>query len=344
MPKPPLVSVVMPVYNGDLYLCESIDSILNQTFSDFEFIIINDGSTDGTGEILKLYEQLDKRMRVYNQEHSGVTASRNRGCRLARGKYIAPMDADDVSLPDRFAKQVRYLKAHPEIGILDTWVERINKKGILINVWRSPTTSNVIKWEFFFGNPLRHSSIMMRRDVVEPLDFYGNFSFIEDFYLLARALDVTQVASLPEVLSQIRYHEDSLSKQIIREQHKFGREIIRSLIAKQLSKEVSIEAVRTLYYMNRSPVISSLEEIDSAADLLMQLYESFIKTVSMNSEEAGKISHSAGNKFFDLAKLAGKKSITKSIVIFTYAFRLNPWILYTRIVVNGIKRILRSLK
>src|ERR1051326_97584 len=115
MIEAPPISVVMAVYNSEQTAPESIDSILQQTFSDFEFIIVDDGSTDATGEILRGYAELDKRIQVYTQQRSGLIASLNRHCRLARGRYIARMDADDISLPDRFEKQFRFLEAHPEI-------------------------------------------------------------------------------------------------------------------------------------------------------------------------------------------------------------------------------------
>ena len=107
MPTNPIVSVVMPAYNVELYVEEAVRSILNQTFRDFEFIIVDDGSTDRTPEILRTFT--DPRIRLlFNEKNEGNYPARNRGCRLARGKYIAVMDADDVALPERLEKQVRF--------------------------------------------------------------------------------------------------------------------------------------------------------------------------------------------------------------------------------------------
>ena len=125
----PKISVVMPAYNAAEYLDEAIRSILNQTFRDFEFIIINDGSTDDSISILDKQQKLDSRIRVYHQENQGMIAALNRGCRLARGKYIARMDADDISLPGRLEKQLKYMERHPQIGILGTWIYSIDKNG-----------------------------------------------------------------------------------------------------------------------------------------------------------------------------------------------------------------------
>src|SRR6266849_5646808 len=118
MPDPRLISVVMAVYNSAAVVGEAIESVLDQTFGDFEFIIIDDGSTDSSGEILREYARRDGRINLYAQGNSGLIASLNRGCRLAKGRYIARMDADDISLPTRLEKQFRYLEAHPEVGVL----------------------------------------------------------------------------------------------------------------------------------------------------------------------------------------------------------------------------------
>src|SRR5437867_4937360 len=113
MASGPKVSVVMPAYNAAAYLDESIGSILSQTFRDFEFIIVNDGSSDDTNSILDRYQKSHKRIRVYHQENQGMIAARNRGCRVAWGQYIARMDADDVSFPNRLERQMEYIEKHP---------------------------------------------------------------------------------------------------------------------------------------------------------------------------------------------------------------------------------------
>src|SRR6266480_6486765 len=127
MPNVPPISVVMPVYNSAGVVAEAVESILQQTFRDFEFIIVDDGSTDDTGEILHEYAQLDKRIRLYSQENSGLIEALNRYCRVAAGKYIARMDADDISLPARLEKQFRFMETHPEVGVLGTWIQDVDE-------------------------------------------------------------------------------------------------------------------------------------------------------------------------------------------------------------------------
>lgn len=125
--KEPKISVVMSVYNGERYLGEAVESIFNQTFSDFEFIIINDGSTDRTPEILTEID--DPRAKVINQPNRGLTASLNRAIRLAKGEYIARMDADDISEPTRLERQVEVLDRDPDVVLVACWYEVIDEKG-----------------------------------------------------------------------------------------------------------------------------------------------------------------------------------------------------------------------
>ena len=124
----PRVSVLMPAYNSEKYLGEAIDSILNQTFTDFEFIIINDGSKDNTAKIVEEYAKKDKRIRfIDNKKNQGIVGVLNEGIDLCRGKYIARMDSDDISLPTRFEKEIEYMEEHPECGVLGTWYEIFGK-------------------------------------------------------------------------------------------------------------------------------------------------------------------------------------------------------------------------
>ncbi len=131
MSENPKVSVIMSVYNGDKYLREAIESILNQTFTDFEFIIVNDGSTDNSLEIIESYD--DERIKtINNKKNIGLTKSLNKALKFAKGKYIARQDADDVSLPNRFEKQVEYLDSHPEVALVGTSVYLIDENGKII--------------------------------------------------------------------------------------------------------------------------------------------------------------------------------------------------------------------
>jgi glycosyltransferase involved in cell wall biosynthesis len=212
MPDSPLVSVVMSVHNASAVVGQAIESILKQTFTDFEFIIVDDGSTDGSRKILRKYAEQDKRIKLYVQPQSGLIASLNKYCRLATGKYIARMDADDVSLPARLEKQTQFLEMHPKIGVLGTWIQDIDLQGKPIIEWPVPSEPAVVRWFLFFGNCVGHPSVMMRRDLFERLGYYRPEALhVEDYDLWIRAAEITGVANLPEVLVQYRVSANSVS-------------------------------------------------------------------------------------------------------------------------------------
>ena len=209
MPQP-RITVLMPVYNGEKYLREAIGSVLNQTFRDFELLIIDDGSTDGTQEIASRFG--DSRIRLEkNDINLGLIATLNRGLDLAQGEFIARMDCDDISFPERFARQVEFLDRHPDIGICGTWYKKISShKTITI---RAPVGHGTIRFLLLFDNPFLHSTMVMRRSVLKNrgLRFDPRYRHAEDYDFWARVSESTRTANIPEVLLSYRSHSDSIS-------------------------------------------------------------------------------------------------------------------------------------
>src|SRR5262245_27130869 len=159
----PIVSVVMSVLNGEPFLREAVESILGQTFGDFEFIVIDDGSTDASADILDSYQRNDARVRVYHQENKGLVESLNRGCGLARGKYIARMDADDIATKERLMWQVEFVEKHPEVGVVGGAIEVINASGKSSVTHRYPLKNSDIYQALLRGDcPLVHPTVVMR--------------------------------------------------------------------------------------------------------------------------------------------------------------------------------------
>jgi len=168
----PKISVVMAVYNGEKYLREAIDSILNQTFNDFEFIIINDGSTDDSAEIIKSYN--DPRIILIQQENKGLAAALNEGIKIAKGKFIARMDADDISLKTRLEKQIQFMEAHPEYVAIGSWSNHISADGDYLYTCKMPLESSALKDELPDKCPFIHTSVLMRTDEVQSVVGYKN--------------------------------------------------------------------------------------------------------------------------------------------------------------------------
>lgn len=211
-PLAPRVSVLMAAFNAERTLVEAVDSILKQTFADFEFIVVDDGSTDATGAILDTYQ--DARLRIIRQAtNQGLVAALNSGLEQARGHYVARMDADDISLPERLRRQVEWLDRHPEVAVLATNAIRLDGAGCPIEVMSTPFRSpEVVGRRLAAGLcPLIHSSVMARRQILQSLGGYrAQFRHAEDFDLWLRVLQSSQVYVLPEVLHLYRSNTDGI--------------------------------------------------------------------------------------------------------------------------------------
>jgi glycosyltransferase involved in cell wall biosynthesis len=195
----PSVSVIMAVYNGEPWLGEAVDSVLGQTFADFELIVVDDGSTDGTPGILE--QRRDRRITVLHQSRGGQTAALNRGLRSANAPLLARLDADDVALPDRLARQVGFLSAHPEVGLLGSACREISPAGTVVRTVTPPGEDAVIRRRLIRANPFIHSSVMFRRTVLDAAGPYDeSFAVAQDYDLWLRMSCVTRLANIVEPL------------------------------------------------------------------------------------------------------------------------------------------------
>lgn len=208
----PLVSVVLSVYNGEKYLDEAIKSILNQTYKNFEFIIIDDGSTDKSLEIIKCYD--DKRIVLISRENRGLIASLNEGIKKAKGKYIARMDADDVSLPLRFGEQIKFMEKNLDIGICGTAVIGFGE-NIKENLWKLSTNDKTIKTELLFSSCFAHPTVMIRKRIMLENELYydENFVHAEDFELWTQMAKYTKFANLKTPLLKYRIIDSSITRE-----------------------------------------------------------------------------------------------------------------------------------
>ena len=224
----PIVSVVMCVFNGELFVGEAVESILGQSFNEFEFIIINDGSTDSTDSILDYYQRKDPRIIICHQENRGLVDSLNRGCSLSRGKYIARMDADDIAINNRLLWQVDFLDEHPEVGVIGGAIEVINTVGQSLVTHRYPVKDSEIKKGLIHGDcPLVHPTVLMRKAVFTEVGGYRKvFVDAEDFDLWLRVAERWKLANLKQVVLKYRRHPDQVSVK------KFKRQALSNLAAR----------------------------------------------------------------------------------------------------------------
>lgn len=219
----PIISVILPVYNGADFLAQAIESILNQTHSDFELIIIDDGSTDESLKVINLYAAKDERIVVIGRDNKGLVATLNEGIKVARGAWIARMDADDISLPKRFETQLLELE-NKHADICGSWVRRFG--GFDNRVVKLPQTEEAIKMEMLFGTPLAHPTVMVRAEVLKANPYNANFSNAEDYDLWARLIESGyKLVNVQEVLLHYRVHGMQVSVQAENQQYKQGQEI-----------------------------------------------------------------------------------------------------------------------
>jgi glycosyltransferase involved in cell wall biosynthesis len=214
MVKSPLLSVVMPVYNQGNFLRHSLNSLMRQTFDDYELILIDDGSSDETEQILKEYDS-DVRLKVHRfVQNQGIVACLNYGIAIARGEYIARMDGDDVALPERFATQIIFLQEHSFLAACGSFVDTIDVTGqVLGRGWVHFVHPGQIKFMLLFGCPICHPSVMLRKSVLQQHDlkYDPRYPHGQDYDLWYRLSKVGLLANVPQVLLQYRMHPQQVS-------------------------------------------------------------------------------------------------------------------------------------
>jgi glycosyltransferase involved in cell wall biosynthesis len=266
----PYVTVLMPVYNSEMYIKEAVDSILNQTFRDFELLIEYDDSTDRSLEILNSYS--DPRIYIKkNKIKKGLVASLNEGLKLARGKYIIRMDADDISLPDRLYSQVDFMDVNPEISVCGTWLKTIGDKN---EVWTTPRIHDDIFAGMLFRPNIHHPTVIIRKDTILNLqEFYNDdFKHAEDMEYWIRLANLgVKFANIEKVLLKYRLHETNVGK-IHNEIQKKNSENIRWMQLRHLGIEPSEEEMLT-YNILMNGISSNPETIEKVSQLIMKIQE-----------------------------------------------------------------------
>lgn len=233
----PVISVIMSVYNGEKFLVDAIESILNQTFRNFEFIIVNDGSTDTSLTIIEKYAKRDCRIRLISRENKGLTVSLNEGIASARGEWIARMDADDISLPDRFKKQIAWLEKTGAdicgggIKLIGTWSNRVRQ---------SYESSNAIALKLLFGSSFAHPTVIFRSSIARKNPYNEKAHYVEDYELWTRFATLgVKMTNCPEVVLQYRIHSQQVTERKQQQQRDNMRYIFKKYSTSFLSSDLS---------------------------------------------------------------------------------------------------------
>lgn len=225
MKDSPEISVILPVHNGASFLAEAIESILDQTYRDFEFLMIDDGSTDASLQLMQNYAQKDARIRLLARENRGLVETLNEMVDMAHGTWVARMDADDVSMPNRLARQLEWLE-QTGADICGSWVQRFgNADNRLLRMHQS---DGAIKTELLFHSPFAHPSVMLRASVAKRLPYDDAWIKAEDYDLWVRAAEAgLTMTNIPEALLRYRVHEGQVSAQAADFQQQQGHKIRR---------------------------------------------------------------------------------------------------------------------
>jgi hypothetical protein len=321
-PTPPTISVVMPVHNGERFLREAIDSILGQTCADFELVIVDDGSSDGTPAILADAQTRDGRIRVRRLERNlGVTGALNEGCRLARGAFIARMDADDVSLPARLETQLGYLRAHPDVAIVGSWVRRIDDRGTPGAVQRYPAEPALVAWSMAFFNSLAHPTVVMRREVLRMEAVYSaEYPRAEDYALFAGLSRTTRLANIPDVLLHYRMWSGNSSRN--EEQERQATRVVCDHAA-ALGVRITEAEASGLQGLARERYPRTPDETRALARLIGELRSAAVKRLPAG-DGSRSVDRDAAVRIWLLAALSARRSPLLAASLAGRALRLSP--------------------
>ena len=273
---PPMVSVLMPVYNAEKYLAESMESIIKQTFTDFEFLIFNDASTDASWDIIQSFS--DPRIKAFNStENKGYVSYLNKGIEMASGKYLARMDADDISLPNRFAKQVSLLEADTSLVMCGTWYQNFGKRD---EIGQLPFCYGDICLHLLHNNVFCHPSVMIRRQTLidNELLYLSDMMPAEDYTMWTSLMKQGYLANIPEVLLKYRVHESnySLNNWTTVQQNKYSTvqtKYIQSFFPKSNLSDEDFSFVQSFFMKRMEQTPENIEKIEQLLTKLIDEFE-----------------------------------------------------------------------
>jgi len=267
----PLLSVVLPAYNAEAYLEPAVRSVLQQSFREFELIVIDDGSTDRTGDLLGNFD--DRRLRVIRHgRNAGLIAGLNEGIGASRGRYIARMDADDICEPSRFQRQIDCLETNPEIGVLGTAIRVIDEQGRPGAAFVMPVTPTDVEWAMPILCPLAHPSVMMRTELVKRAEGYSPAALhAEDYDLWCRLSRLTQVANLREPLVSVRKHAASVTSALRHAHLDAAAMVAKAEVDRRLNQDVPVQSIRCMRSWGQTDSEYAMQAVNILCALLEKL-------------------------------------------------------------------------
>ncbi|MEX1019736.1 MAG: glycosyltransferase [Litorilinea sp.] len=328
MTTPPRVTVLTATYNGTRYLAATIESVLAQTFEDFEYVVVDDASTDESAQMVADFAARDARIRlVRNAENLNPAGALNRGLAVARGEYLAILDHDDLALPNRLAAQVAFLDAEPDFGAVGAQARCIDETGATIKKFLYPVDAAVARWNLFFGATLLHSASMYRRALVAEVGGYSaQHKFICDYDLLIRLAERSRIGNLPDELTCYRRSTTQVSANNHRPQTGQMFLLQYAMQARWLGVRPSLQVVNDLVdwlYSRRAPAQGAV----AVVEWMRAMWERYVDSVALSAEDTTVLGRALGQRWMSMAHTtyAGQRELAR--VCWSRAWEHDPLLL-----------------
>lgn len=285
----PKISIIMPAYNAEKYIKEAVDSILNQTFKDFELIIVNDGSTDSTKTIIESY--IDPRIKIITHKtNQGIYSSRSDGLKAAQGEFIAVLDSDDIAMKNRLEEQSNFMIKNPDIAVVGSWMEVIDVDSGDTYTLKPECDPVIIKWMHILKNQILNSASFFRKDIVDKIGYYKKeYEYAEDYDLWSRISRRYKMANIPKVLVKYRIRKKSVTR--ASESGKAQRQHILEIIFNNINYYINLGQEDFKIFVNavKEAKISGFKNLIKVRKIYKDLFNSYIKKEKLGKEEIKKI-------------------------------------------------------
>lgn len=312
----PILSIVMPVYNAEPFIRESVSSILSQTFRDYELIVVDDGCTDASMDIVSSFR--DSRIRILkNEKNSGIVFSRNHGLSEAQGSFVAQFDADDVAMPDKFEKQIKFLQDNTQFGMIGSWAILINEKGEAAGKkWRINAPPGRIPAILLFMNYFVQSAVVARKEVL-PNGFYtSGYDLVEDYKMWFDISRTCKVWNFPEYLVRYRVHSKSSSTMAEERIHNLEMKVFKYIYG-SLGFSLTEEHFKCLLLLKSGKGIVYHPHLQQIEDLLKHIHLQNQKLGVVDQSELEKV---VRNRWLKACLKAKGNSLQK-----LFAITRSPW-------------------
>lgn len=309
----PELSIIIPLFNTERHIGLAIQNILTQSFTDFELIIVNDASSDNSLKIVQSFK--DERIRIFsNVRNQGIVFSRNLGLNVAQGRFIAPFDSDDIALPDKFRKQLDFLRAHPDFGMIGSWARMIDEEGAVLNrKWKLTASPKQIPAIMLFRNYFVQSSLVIRREAIPEGGYAAGFEIGEDYNMWNQVIRKHKVWNYPEYLVQYRIHNKGVSQQNTERLAEYEGKLLK-LIFKPYGISIDDHLAELLVGVKNSERIKQAETLIEIERFLLELMEQNQKLLLVDQQELIQV---VANRWLKTCYLARQQFPDMYSILFT---------------------------